>query len=69
MQRTGNTDTEAMKEAIVQAAVEAAKAMVLAIGKEGWRQNTNTEQNGKTEAPRHRTGPSLWQQVFNWSAK
>ena len=50
-------DTEAIKQAIVQALVEAAKAMVLVINKEDKRQGIHIEHNGTSDATRHRTGP------------
>ena len=58
-----------MTEAISQAVVEKAKALVLV---------TRGKTDGKVpilnsyfalEATRHRMGPSLRQQVFNWTAK
>ena len=39
-------DTGAMKQAIVQAAIEAAKAALLAISREGRRQSITAKQNG-----------------------
>ena len=52
-------------QAIAQAAVEAAKAVVLAINGEGRKQSINAQENGAKEATIHRTGPSLRQAVFN----
>ena len=35
---------------------------------ENRKQSTNAEMNDTPEATRHRTGPTLWQPIFNWSA-
>ena len=54
------TDTEVIKLAIAQAAIEAAKARVLMISGEGERQNMNTECSGKTKVTRNGTELSLY---------
>ena len=66
-------DTEMIKKVIVRgnarAAVEAAKAAVLAISGEDRRQNINAEQHITSEVTIHRMGSSVRHLVFNWNAK
>ena len=61
-------DTEDIQEAIAQAAVKAAKAMVLVISSEGRRQNIHPKPNC-AEATRDRTGYFLRQLVFKCTTK
>ena len=60
-------DTEAIKREIVEEAVEAAKATVLATSQEGRKQNTHPKQISASEATSHKMGPSLRQPVFHWT--
>ena len=58
-------DTEAIKQVIAQAVVEAAKAMALVISREGRKQSIHTEQKAASEGTMCKVGPSLRQPVFN----
>ena len=58
MQKYEVVDTEAIKQVVAQAVLEAAKALLSGLIGEG-RQNRDTEQIGATEATRHRTESSL----------
>ena len=62
-------ETEAIKKAIAQAVVKAGKATVLAINREGRRQNFHPEEAGASDSIRHRMGPFLRQPRFNYTAK
>ena len=57
-------DIKMINQAIAEIAVEAAKALILAICIEDRRKNVNTEQASTSEVTRHRKGPSLRQPVF-----
>ena len=73
-------DTEVIKWAIIQVAVQVAmvimlvvsgetKAVVLAISGEGRRQNTNTEQNNATKTPQKQNRTTQKMAVSNWNAE
>ena len=56
------------REEILQAAIEAAKAMVLAINGEDRRQGIHSQQNGVSANTRQRMGLFMRQPVFNCTA-
>ena len=61
-------DAEAMKQAIAPAAVEAVKAMVVAVTGKTGRQAMGASHQNTAEIVRLLTGgPSLRQPVFDWS--
>ena len=62
-------DTEAMKQVIVRAAIEAAKAALLAINEEGRKQSMIAVYSSASKNTRQRIEPCLRQPVFNWNAK
>ena len=54
------SDAEAMTQAILRAAVEAAKAIVLVTNEENRRQIMIAKHSNASENTRHRAGSSLW---------
>ena len=61
-------DAETIKQAIAQAVVEAAKAMIITVHEENIKQAISTSHHNTAEAGRPQTGgPSLRQPVFKWN--
>ena len=65
----GIADVENVKQSIAQAAVEAAKAVVIVINEKSQRCIMSTEHKSASENTRHRIEPSPRQLIFKCNAK